>query len=153
MNVRELFALDTTDPSKVVWLNHPKDSSKNGTAALTSTHDCGYKYGKLANKSVYAHRVVFELYYGYPPLKVDHIDGDPANNHPSNLRSVTHAQNMRNTPKARGFRWHDGAFQVEIRTNGKQRVVGRFKCMLDARATYLAAKRVEHPEAAIGEWV
>ena len=45
---------------------------------------------------IYEYRVIFWLHHGYWPLYVDHIDHDCTNNRIENLRSVTHAENMRN---------------------------------------------------------
>lgn len=44
----------------------------------------------------YVHRLVMEAFVGPANGRdVDHIDNDPTNNHLSNLRYVTHAENMK----------------------------------------------------------
>lgn len=73
-----------------------------GQEALASLDRSGHKSGRIFNKLFYAHRVVFAMKHGYWPLnEVDHVDGDPGNNHPGNLRDVCHKANLRNqcTPK------------------------------------------------------
>ena len=49
------------------------------------------------------HRLVWKIYYGdFDESKyIDHIDGNPLNNRITNLRLVTHKENMRNTKKRR----------------------------------------------------
>lgn len=54
------------------------------------------------NVSIAAHRLIAASFHGCPPsaLKcvVDHIDGNPQNNHPCNLRWLTQAENVRHRP-------------------------------------------------------
>ena len=47
---------------------------------------------------MYVSRVVYAFLHGSIPegLEIDHIDRNPANNKPSNLRAVTHYENMQN---------------------------------------------------------
>ncbi|KAA0943261.1 hypothetical protein FQ186_22405 [Pseudomonas sp. ANT_H14] len=46
-------------------------------------------------------RIVYRMAYGPfdEALYVDHIDGDPSHNHPSNLRTCTAKQNMQNAKR------------------------------------------------------
>ncbi|VVP97575.1 HNH endonuclease [Pseudomonas fluorescens] len=46
-------------------------------------------------------RIVYRMAHGPfdESLYVDHIDGDPSNNHPSNLRTCTAQENMRNAKR------------------------------------------------------
>lgn len=64
--------------------------------ALGSVHPKGYKHGVLQNKTVKAHRVIYKLIHGVDPEEIDHIDGNSSNNRIENLRSVSHAENMKN---------------------------------------------------------
>lgn len=54
------------------------------------------KEGVKSNASV--HRIVYESLYGEIPsgYEIDHIDGDKKNNHYSNLRACSSAENKRN---------------------------------------------------------
>lgn len=48
--------------------------------------------------TVYLHQAVFMLYHNRPVgdgLVIHHLDGDPLNNHPSNLVELTHTQHHR----------------------------------------------------------
>ena len=42
------------------------------------------------------HKIIYLWNYGVYPEIIDHIDGNPLNNHIDNLRSVIHCQNMQN---------------------------------------------------------
>lgn len=44
-----------------------------------------------------AHRIIWKMHKGDPvPDRIDHIDMDPFNNRPGNMREAGHAENMRN---------------------------------------------------------
>lgn len=60
----------------------------------------GYLYVCIARKHYKVHRLICETFHGaYPPDKteVDHIDRNPSNNRPENLRWVSRQENCRNT--------------------------------------------------------
>lgn len=68
-----------------------------------------------------------------PGKTVDHIDGNGLNNQKSNLRIVTHRQNMQNlhiktTSKYPGVSWHNASkkWQAAIMIEGKQFHLGIF---------------------------
>ena len=44
-----------------------------------------------------SHRLIYTWFYGFIPegYEIDHIDGNRDNNHPSNLRAVTHSENIK----------------------------------------------------------
>jgi len=45
-------------------------------------------------KTISVHRIVCLAFLGPSDLEVNHIDGDPSNNHISNLEYVTHSENL-----------------------------------------------------------
>ena len=57
---------------------------------------CLYNFG--IKYTIYVHRLVAETYIDNPLNKpcIDHIDGNPFNNHVDNLRWVTHSENNNN---------------------------------------------------------
>lgn len=76
------------------------------------------------------HRVVWAMTYGqWPDHDIDHIDGNPLNNKPSNLRKSTQALNMRNTARrsdntsgVKGVSWNKqrGMWRARIEVAGKE---------------------------------
>lgn len=93
-----------------------------------------------------AHRVVFYLHKGYWPIMVDHIDGNPLNNVPDNLRETTASENQHNVV-ARGTRLNGSAWQVNIQAEGSRITYGAFPTEQAAHEEYLSIKRKLHPTA------
>ena len=57
---------------------------------------------KYHGKKYLVHNIVYEIFNGFKiGTVVDHIDGNPWNNHPSNLRDVSLAMNTRNVRKSK----------------------------------------------------
>jgi hypothetical protein len=75
--------------------------SVQGRLRKQSSTQGGYKIvsARVGNKTpaIYVHRLVAEAYIPNPENKpeINHKDGDPSNNHFSNLEWVTHSENMR----------------------------------------------------------
>ena len=68
-----------------------------GKEAFTAVNNDGYRHGCLLWKPVRAHQVVWAMTRGeWPTDEIDHINGDPADNRPENLRQVSHADNVKN---------------------------------------------------------
>ena len=69
---------------------------KDGKPAARRKHR--YWHVRIDGERYYLSRVVYAMATGEDPgnLDVDHVDRNPDNNHPSNLRAVTHRQNMVN---------------------------------------------------------
>lgn len=96
------------------------------------------------------HRLLLGLVDG-DGLQVDHINVDKLDNRRSNLRVVTHAQNMQNHPgfggtsAYRGVSWdkRDRKWRAYANVNGRKRWIGYFADELDA-AQAAAAFRSEH---------
>jgi len=84
---------------------HPRNHQANvwnaryaGAPALASLNNEGYHRGAIFDAMMRAHRVAWAIYYvEWPEHQIDHINGDRADNRIENLRTVTHAENGRNT--------------------------------------------------------
>lgn len=67
-----------------------------GTEAGGIDNSSGYYRVKIDGKSYLNHRLIYLLCNGYLPDFVDHVDGNPLNNYPANLRATTKKQNRWN---------------------------------------------------------
>jgi hypothetical protein len=66
-----------------------------------------------------AHRLAWLYVYGEMPEYIDHIDGSKDNNRISNLRSVSHAENMKNRKLNKNNKSGFAGVEIEIRKNGE----------------------------------
>lgn len=64
------------------------------TKNIGSLNEDGYIRVWCNNRLRMKHRLLFWLYHGYLPKEVDHIDKNRSNNSISNLRAVTHQENV-----------------------------------------------------------
>jgi len=101
------------------------------------------------------HRFIMQL--SDKKMCVDHINGESLDNRRSNLRICTHAQNLRNkrlsknnTSGFKGVNWNKNSdkWEVRIKTDGKSKCVGYFKCLLTAAKAYNEAAKKYHGEFA-----
>lgn len=101
-----------------------------------------------------AHRVAWILTHGTIPdgLQIDHINGVRDDNRLCNLRLVTPHENQHNRHTAKGYCWRPrhGKWCARIQVGGRQIHLGNHDTEDEARAAYLAAKRVYHPSAPTG---
>ena len=94
------------------------------------------------------HRLMADTYIPNPDnlLFVDHVDRDTKNNSISNLRWVTHQENMMNASKTKGntsslykgVSWHkrDKKWKSQIMINGKNIYLGYFNNEIEAARAY-----------------
>ena len=116
----------------------------------------GYIKIKIEGERYAAHRLAWLYVTGsWPEQDLDHIDGNPSNNTFSNLRQVTHAQNMRNrkpnsvmkgkppTSALKGVSWCSwtGRWRAQINHQGIKIELGRFDRETDAGSAYRGAER------------
>lgn len=129
--VRSLFGYDA---GNLYWLERPalgKAWNTKHAGWIAGTTDPRGYVSILINRRAYkAHRLVWAFFHNEWPKLVDHIDGNPSNNRISNLRSVTHAENLRNVrakaDKPQGVRPKNNKWEARIRANGKEQYLGVF---------------------------
>lgn len=127
-----------------IWKKVSSNRIKVGTQAGPAKNSHGYRSIRLKNKRESIHRLVWLFETGELPHKdarIDHIDGNKDNNHFSNLRLVTQAENIRHRIKVLGIVPYHGVclhrfgFYAQIQYNYKRIYIGIFKTAeLAARA-------------------
>ena len=138
-----------TFPTDRAWRTW--NSQRIGAEAFTCKSSTGYYHSHVLGRHMLAHRVVWALYFGqWPAERVDHINGNPADNRIANLRLVTAAQNAMNA--ARPSRNKSGVLGVlpgtapgrwraQIRHAGRTHHLGTFDTIEEAAAARRAADR------------
>jgi len=133
------------------WKGRPIKNPYWKQVSLTTSS--GYIQCNFNHKKYLHHRIV---YYAYNPdwdfhdgsknNFIDHMDQNKTNNHISNLRVVTNAQNKQNI-KAKGcyYRKQCKKWQAEVVVNNKYIYLGYYDTEEEAREAYLKAKREHHP--------
>jgi len=130
------------------------------------TNDQGYSIICLDSKKHRAHRLVWLCETGeFPQEEIDHIDGDRSNNHISNLRTVSRAENKRNIGKPinnkSGYQnvlWYPplNKWHVQISKNGKRIHIGYYFTLneaVDARDAALAKYGFHKNHGKKNSWV
>jgi hypothetical protein len=118
--------------SDLAWKQwNPKHVGKR--AGCWSSHHVAVSINK---KSYQLARIVFLMHYGSSPEIVDHADCNPMNNHISNLRAATKADNQRNAGMyahnksgIKGVSWHKAAakWHVQIKVKGVKKYLGIYE--------------------------
>lgn len=134
--------------------------SRGGEPKGSIAHGCpdgkGYKTVRVERKAILLHRLVFALHNGRWPLGlVDHIDGNPSNNHPSNLREADKSANAHNAKRrkdnASGFRGvshhrASGRWYAELSAGGKRIFRKSFATARQAAEAYVLESLEHHGE-------
>ena len=136
---------------------HLWNSRYAGEMAFTHVDKDGYKVGTLFGKSYKAHRLIWLMETGaWPKWRIDHLDGNRANNRIPNLRDVRWGVNCRNrsmgsknTSGVVGVRWdpQSSKWQAYIKVERKLVQLGKFtekNAAIEARQT--AVRRFDFTE-------
>jgi hypothetical protein len=118
-----------------------------------SWHAHKTKYSFYASRDASSYKLMHRLIMNAPAdFYVDHKDGNGLNNRRSNLRLVTHQQNMlnrrRHQPGLKGtyFDKKKNRWIVQIKIDGKQKKIGSFLNEQDAHQAYVDASQKFHGE-------
>lgn len=105
----------------------------------------GYRHGALFDLRYPAHRIIWALKHGVWPENIDHVNGITGDNRLVNLRSVSQAENLRNTKRRSdntsgvvGICWDKQRekWEAKIQVGGKTQHLGRF----DLKESAVAAR-------------
>ena len=151
------------ETGKLFWLPRPESmfsasrycrswNTRNANKeAFTAVVPEGYRLGSVFSHLYRAHRVAYAIYHGHWPEKdIDHINGDPADNRVSNLRSVSRAMNLRNQKRYKSntsghtgvsFYRATGKWVAYIKTGSRLKYLGYFINIEDAIAARKAAEK------------
>jgi len=102
----------------------------------------GRRNVRINGKDYLAHRLVWKMVHGVDPCDtIDHVDRNPLNNSPSNLRIANQAQQRANSSSHRGsgkgcWQVPSGRWASQIRVNGKKVCLGTFDTAEEASEAY-----------------
>ena len=120
-----------------------------------SKHRRGYLRVKLDQREYFIHRIVYKMHYGQDPLdmEIDHIDENPTNNRPSNLRLATSSENSQNVSltkrnksgiKGVSFNKFRNDWRAFLSCDGTSRNLGSFPTKEAAAQAIQIARELKH---------
>jgi hypothetical protein len=89
---------------------------------------------KINNRMKKAHRIIFQMFHGYEPKLVDHINGNRKDNRIENLREATHSQNSFNVSHKnkdgtiKNVTWHKRNKKWNVRVMKNRTTVFSYLC-------------------------
>jgi radical SAM protein with 4Fe4S-binding SPASM domain len=150
---RLLQVLDYS-PKTGVFTRRLKQTGVAQGAIAGSMDQGGYLVTSVDGKLYKCHRLAWLYIIGnWPQGVIDHINGNKSDNRFENLRDVTKTQNIQNQRKAQisnkstgvlGVFKNGSGFAARISHNNTKIYLGTFKTTDEAKAAYIAAKRVLH---------
>jgi hypothetical protein len=140
--IREHLSYDEKT-GNLFWIKNPRNKKIIGDVAGALNSE-GYLHITANMKRYKAHRIAWFLSKGYWPNNyIDHINGIKTDNRISNLRVVTHRENMRNTTAyktsktgVKGVVLVGNSYIAKIGVNYKNVHIGSFKTLYEAKKAY-----------------
>ena len=131
MNWHEIFEYKD---GVLFWKDARGKKMKAGSRA-GCINNIGYRRVKVCKKDFFEHRIIFEMFNGYCPNIIDHVNGVRDDNRIENLREATYrlnAVNQHRPPKGNtsgflGVYWHKGAEKWIARVGKKY--LGCYDCL------------------------
>ena len=130
--ILDCLAISRHSASGLVWCKKPHKFFNNRLVGLRAGRKTGSGWQVHSVSAHFqAHRVIWEKLNGPIPVGqvIDHIDGDPFNNNPDNLRLATVEQNAQNAKTRKDnksgyknvyFHKKSGKYLVGIQCKGKR---------------------------------
>jgi hypothetical protein len=150
------------DTGVLYWKKKPAKKVLVGTEAGKTRND-GYKVFQLLKRRYLAHRVVYAMLHGSCAGEIDHINRNPADNRPANLRAVSRSQQNMNRARpinSTGFSGvykhagntvgHVKVYAARIKVSGKYKSLGYYETAQQAHCAYLDAVKLHYGEYAVG---
>ena len=131
--------------------------TKNPTVQIGTIAKNGYVIICYNKKRQYAHRLAWEIIYGFkPPKHIDHINRIKTDNRIVNLRLADDTINNRNREFANSNNEscgllgvtkpkHTKKWTASITVNYKRKHLGYFNTAKEAHLAYIEAKKIYHP--------
>ena len=152
MTQSELIELFDRRGGELFW---KRKSSKYAAIILGENAGClhldGYWKIGIGRKVYGRGRIIFMMIHGrWPAPELDHIDRNPLNDHPDNLRECTRSQNLVNRimrPGKTGVEVRqNNRYRAKIRVNGRYVNLGTYGSFEEASDVFKAKQKELHGE-------
>jgi len=142
-----IFYIDSSIPEGLRWLVKTCNKIIKDSPAGYKKQN-GYFITKFNNTSHHNHRIIYSIFHNTNLSSeqiVDHIDRDPSNNNPLNLRIATESENRRNVTKRKNtssefigvhYCIRRRLYAAKICINKKYINLGRYASEIDAATAY-----------------
>lgn len=131
---------------KLYWVDAGRRGDLVGKEAGVVSKTDGYRYVKIMQKRIPAHRIVFFMHHGYAPAEIDHKNRIRDDNRIENLREASRLENSRNistqsklkSSKYKGvvFDKARGKWMASTKNKGRSVYLGRFDSEVEAAIAY-----------------
>jgi hypothetical protein len=145
IKLNEYLLVDPDSPTGLRWKK--KHWKMDAGAVAGGKKDTGHCTVAFFGARYHAHRIVWALSNNADPgeLTVDHIDRNPSNNHPDNLRLASHSGQLFNTraresAHGRNVKRVGNRYYARLNINGKDKCLGGYNTQEEAASVAHAAK-------------